>query len=122
MEPNPHGPPRPDAYQHWLDDAASMGLMLYRMRNDSKRERLLMSRGRPSHQPPPSSPINLATTPLVVPKPEPVRMVQPIPIPNATPRTSRALQTPTVATQSTSSGDDAVLPQQQQRMHYQPLD
>lgn len=42
----PNNPTGGDPFSHWLDDAAYMGLMLFRMRNDSKRERAL-------HRPPP---------------------------------------------------------------------
>lgn len=89
MDPPPFNPPVV-AYQHWLDDAANMGLMLYRMRQDSKRERLIQPR---VHTRPP---------PVHHPDPPP-----PLPTPNArsrdtTPRTDRALQTPTVATRNTS--------------------
>ena len=49
-------PPPPGPYEHWLDDAAQMGLMLYRMRNDSKRERMLQRRIRPPQVPPPPQP------------------------------------------------------------------
>ena len=48
-------PSPPAPYEHWLDDAAQMGLMLYRMRNDSKRERMLQRRSRPP-PPPPAGP------------------------------------------------------------------
>ena len=90
-------PPQPnDAYQHWLDDAAQMGLMLYRMRNDSKRERIVRVHHR--QYPPLRDP------------PDPQRIVvQPPPPPHVspghdttTPRTA-ALQIPTVATTSSSS-------------------
>lgn len=80
MDPQPN---RPDAYQHWMDDAAHMGLMLYRMRQDSKRERLLREAHHHHHNPQRSTPLPAA------PKVDP------------TPRTSAALQTPTVATRST---------------------
>ena len=77
-------PPQPnDAYQHWLDDAAQMGLMLYRMRNDSKRERAL--RGH--------APLNNPPNPIRMPPPEPVTV---------TPRTA-AIQVPTIPSTSTSS-------------------
>lgn len=82
---HPPGVPQlitPVPYQHWLDDAANMGLMLYRMRNDSKRERI--QRQHPSSGTPPRP------SPLPIPDP-----------PYATPRTAQALQTPTVATRST---------------------
>lgn len=84
-----------DAYQHWLDDAANMGLMLYRMRQDSKRERLL----RGGHHHPSGTPSHRVKPPLVVPDPP---IVPPSPVvvvsSDPTPRTSAALQTPTVAT------------------------
>ena len=91
--PTPQGP-HPIPYQHWLDDAAQMGLMLYRMRNDSKRERVLRNQPpvviRTTTNPPPAGPAR------------------------ATPRTSAALQVPTVATQpnnrTASSGSHATPP------------
>lgn len=58
--PPPNSPPpgaKPEAYQHWMDDAANMGLMLFRMRNDSKREGIVerqrQSSGTPPGTPPP---------------------------------------------------------------------
>lgn len=87
-------------YQHWLDDAANMGLMLYRMRNDSKRERLATHpvarhhqhhRGIPPTPPPPPPPNSPPLSPLPV-RPLPV-------LDTPTPR-SEALQIPTVATAS----------------------
>lgn len=52
---DPNRPPEA-AYQHWMDDAANMGLMLFRMRNDSKREGIVarqQSSGTPPGTPPP---------------------------------------------------------------------
>jgi hypothetical protein len=113
---------QPVAYQHWLDDAANMGLMLYRMRNDSKRERMVgpprvQNNAPPSPAPPQtpaSSPIPMATRrqhPVDHPHrhrayetPSPMRLRE------VTPRTSRALQTPTVATQSTDTSSVAQPP------------
>ena len=85
------GVPRSD-YQHWLDDAAQMGLILYRMRNDSKRERLLRDEGHAPLRNPPD-PVRRTTAP---PPPPPIT-VPPLPLTDPTPRTS-ALQVPTVAT------------------------
>lgn len=87
----------PDAaYQHWLDDAANMGLMLYRMRQDSRRERLL----RGGHHHPSSGTPPRVKPPLVVPDPPVVVPPSPAAVASSdpTPRTSAALQTPTVAT------------------------
>lgn len=84
--------PHPTLYQHWLDDAAQMGLMLYRMRNDSKRERMLRSHQRPPLQ-------------HVVPQPVP----RPLPRAEDTPRRTAALQVPTVATQSTGGGGPPIV-------------
>ena len=81
----------PPPYQHWLDDAAQMGLMLYRMRNDSKRER--MFRNHP--------PMVVRTSPPAPPPSSPAP--QPMVLRDATPRTSAALQVPTVATQNNSA-------------------
>ena len=63
MNPPPPSPSaRPDAYQHWLDDAANMGLMLFRMRNDSKREGLVARQQQSSGTPPGSPPPGLSPT------------------------------------------------------------
>lgn len=122
---------RPDPYQHWLDDAANMGLMLFRMRHDSKRERLIPSRPGSPMGFPPGSPQQARAGPNqrptgggsasgnappaprsghrhphdgrpgVPPAPNTPPALQPLAlVDNATPRTSRALQTPTVATES----------------------
>lgn len=107
-------PPPPtnhtDPYQHWLDDAAQMGLMLYRMRNDSKRERIVAmptsppAHGHHQHQrrvvnhhqhQPMSSPHSSGAPPP--------QSQGPSDHLNATPRTTQALQTPTVATSSNTT-------------------
>lgn len=115
MDPRtPHQ--QPTAYQHWLDDAANMGLMLYRMRNDSKRERYVQPRATGPVPPPPppvpplttgSAPIPMAVPPMERRHPHhhhraPAPVAQEI-----TPRTSRALQTPTVATHSSQGSGDS---------------
>lgn len=154
MEPNSNPPPssshpRPPeaAYQHWMDDAANMGLMLFRMRNDSKREGILSRGGSPQPRsgagtppPPPSSP-----PPLSPPRHHTNHPVQPPPPPNqhhhhhrpstpkqqqhhhpdATPRTNRALQTPTVATTrstAASSTTDSTVAGTQPLSFYLPID
>lgn len=105
---DPHHPHRPDPYQHWLDDAANMGLMLFRMRNDSKRERIVTRLPTPvgsRHGSPSGPPMSPQQPPQPPPPPSRHRSHRQAPVatappPDATPRTSRALQTPTVATQS----------------------
>lgn len=86
-------------YQHWLDDAAQMGLMLFRMRQDSRRERLLDGRHRHRRE---------------TPDPKPVVIV-------ATPRTSAALQIPTVATETVSPPPN-IIPPRPQPLYQPPLD
>ena len=114
-----------DAYQHWLDDAAQMGLMLYRMRNDSKRENM-QPRSTPPPPPPPAvsgrPPVYrqvLRTTshhpppppsPVVVPTQPPYAQSTPAHSRDTTPRTQRAIQTPTVATQHYVTQPDPVRP------------
>ena len=92
MGSNPPGP-----YHHWLDDAAQMGLMLYRMRNDSKRERLQQQRhpAPPPHQHPQSPPAASAPPPTPGGRMVPVLQYPPL-VQEPTPRTAAALQTPTV--------------------------
>lgn len=130
---NPGQPPGP--YQHWLDDAANMGLMLFRMRNDSKREGIVarqQSSGTPPGTPPPVvlSPQGhrVGTTPPEPFSPSGRHGTPPIPIPgipsppppphgrppispsnpqNVTPRTGLALQTPTVATTSSATSGNS---------------
>lgn len=98
-----------DPYQHWLDDAAQMGLMLYRMRNDSKRERLTTTTPPAgSGGPPRGRPVYHHRMPLVTPQPVPVVPSQPeVGTPahsrDTTPRTQQALHTPTVATRHYTS-------------------
>lgn len=127
MDSPHHKPSRPDPYQHWMDDAANMGLILYRMRQDSKREQRMPSSSPPPTPPnppatPKSSPIPIRPTPVLAsPTPHnharsaqsPTPLSPPFPYPvdttplyhhhNTTPRTDAALQIPTVATHSTST-------------------
>jgi hypothetical protein len=130
-------------YQHWLDDAANMGLMLFRMRNDSKRERILTPSTSPQRGTPPVSP----PPPMSIPREPPPfehhhhrgtppptshplsptrhhhhqRSAAPQPPQEVTPRTNRALQTPTVATHSTG-GSHSTHGSQQPSSFYLALD
>lgn len=109
----PLPPSRYPTYQHWLDDAAQMGLMLFRMRHDSKRERILSQSPPPSRMvptTPPSNPVvspparhqSQRVPPIRTRNEERVSMVTSL---DATPRTTAALNTPTVTTESHQSSE-----------------
>lgn len=119
----PNQPPRPDPYQHWLDDAANMGLMLFRMRNDSKREGIVQQRTPPGTPPvvmspksdrgrgPGTPPPRGSSVPTQPPYAQHQPHTNPLQVPplayqhrDTTPRTNQALLTPTVATASSSGG------------------